>query len=147
MATTSSSFKVGNSSAVNEACAGPLILCTEAKKADLHPMSSTVSMKQNVLVNLSTLKEKKLQAEVLWCLERVYTHTSLRKAARDVKMMKLMFPDSEIAASMQLERTKISYMIVFVLAYHFRQELQGSLQLCDYFVVAFDESLNKISQS
>ena len=149
VATTSSStsFEVGTSSAVSETRARPSMLSTGTTYADMHPTPSTVSLKQNVLLNLSTLQEKKLQAEVLWCLESVYTHTSLRKAARDVKMMKLMFPDSEIAASMQLERTKISYMIVFGLAHHFREELQRSLQSCDYFVAAFDESLNKISQS
>ena len=113
MATTSSStsFEVGTSSAVSETHARPSMLSTGTTYADMHPTPSSVLLKQNVLLNLSTLQEKKLQAEVLWCLESVYTHTSLRKAARDVKMMKLMFPDSEIAASMQLERTKISYMI------------------------------------
>ncbi|KAG8177626.1 hypothetical protein JTE90_019653 [Oedothorax gibbosus] len=110
------------------------MLSTEIHTDAVQRMSSTTSIKPNILVNFSTLPEKKLRAEVLCCLESVYTYTSLRKAARDVKMMKLMFPDSEIAASMQLERTKISYTIVFDLAYHFRQELQRLLQCCDYLV-------------
>lgn len=58
-----------------------------------------------------------------------------------------MFSDSKIASSMQLQRTKISYVVTCGIAPFFKSELLQDVQKCDYFSVGFDESLNKISQS
>ena len=87
------------------------------------------------------------KAEIIWCMESVYTHSSVRKAARDIQIMKIMFQDSKIAAKLQLGRTKLMYVIVFGLAPYFKEELLKTIQDSNNFVLAFDESLNKVSQS
>lgn len=59
-----------------------------------------------------------------------------------------MFPDSEIACKMQLQRTKIRYNLVHGLGPHFLEELRKELEgeSVDFVTVGFDESLNKVAQ-
>jgi len=57
-----------------------------------------------------------------------------------------MFPDSEIAKKFQLGSTKMAYLIKFGLSPHFHTELLAEIRECDRYVVAFDESLNKVTQ-
>jgi len=46
----------------------------------------------------------------------------------------------------KLQRTKLTYTIVHGLAKHFLHELQDNIKKVDFFTIAFDESLNKISE-
>lgn len=92
------------------------------------------------------LKEDITKAEILWCLEAVATHKSLRSAEKDVKMFSHIFTDSQIAKGMQLGRDKMMYYLVFGIAPFFKEILLKDISLCDRFVIGFDESLNKISQ-
>lgn len=91
------------------------------------------------------LNDDVTKAEVLWAIQCVMTHKSMRSAASDVSLFLEMFPDSQIAGKMKMQKDKISYTIVFGLAPYFRQEL---LKLCqtNCIVIGFDESLNKVSQ-
>lgn len=57
-----------------------------------------------------------------------------------------MFPDSEIASNMSLQRTKLSYNIIYGIAPYFQEQLIRDVKECDAFVILFDESLNKIAQ-
>ena len=57
-----------------------------------------------------------------------------------------MFPDSSIAHAFKLGRTKCAYMINHGLAPYFRDTLIEKVQKCNYFVICFDESLNKVVQ-
>lgn len=90
--------------------------------------------------------ESVTRAEIIWCLSSVMSHKSLRCAANDVSVFPLMFPDSDIASKMQLQRTKIGYVILQGLAPYFHNELKKELVECSEFVVGFDESLNKVAQ-
>lgn len=47
---------------------------------------------------------------------------------------------------MELQRTKLSFTIVFGLAPFFKRNLTNQISKCDQFVITFDESLNKVSQ-
>lgn len=58
-----------------------------------------------------------------------------------------MFPDNEVIKKMQLERTKIGYLVSFGLAPHFKKQLLDEVKVCSSFVISFDESLNKVSQN
>ena len=91
-------------------------------------------------------KEEVMKAEILWCLQIIITHRSLRSAEKDVKMFSHIFSDSDIAKGMHLGRGKMMYSIVFGIAPFFKNELMKDVCMCDYFVIGFDESLNKISQ-
>lgn len=57
-----------------------------------------------------------------------------------------MFPDSKVASNIKSQRTKLSYTIVHGLSKHFLYELQDTLKNVDCFTIAFDQSLNKISE-
>lgn len=86
------------------------------------------------------------KAEIFWCLQTIITHKSMRSAAKDVEIFKVMFSDSEIANKMQLQRTKIAYSILYGLAPFFKDQLMSKITTCTYFAVGFDESLNKVTQ-
>ena len=92
-------------------------------------------------------RDEVTRAEILWCLHLVRNHTSQRSGEEAVELFPKMFHDSEIAKKMKLHRTKIGYMITYGLAPHFFQELNDLCAQCDYIVIGFDESLNKVAQS
>lgn len=98
--------------------------------------------------NITTFFEKDAttKAEILWALQCVYSHLSMSAGGACIETMKLMFPDSNIASNIKLQRTKLTYTIVHGLAKHFLYELQDILKKVDCFTIAFDESLNKISE-
>lgn len=93
------------------------------------------------------LKKVEVQkAEILWCLNVVWNHASLRTAAKSVSLFPTMFSDSLIAKSMQLQKDKVSYTICFGLAPYFEKKLAQHLKELPFVAVSFDESLNKVSQ-
>lgn len=57
-----------------------------------------------------------------------------------------MFPDSKIAESVTVGRTKMSYLVTFGLAPFFNQILLKEIADCAKYVICFDEALNKIAQ-
>ena len=57
-----------------------------------------------------------------------------------------MFPDSKIAKSFELSRTKLKYVNNFRIALYFRDILYNHLQKSDCFVISFDKSLNDYAQ-
>lgn len=73
------------------------------------------------------------------------THTSLRTAGRDAEFFKILFPDSDIAQRMHLQRDKVGYLLAYGIAPYFERELLDKLIKCDFLVVGFDESLNKVA--
>ncbi|XP_049522642.1 uncharacterized protein LOC125945108 [Dermacentor silvarum] len=87
-----------------------------------------------------------IKAEVMWCLNAVMTHTSLRAAAASASLFPLMFPSSATAKKMQLGKDKVGYTIVHGLAPFFRESLVSEVSQASHLVVAFDESLNKVAQ-
>ena len=76
----------------------------------------------------------------------VLSHESESSGGKSVNVFPLMFTDSEIAKKMKLQRTKIAYTINFGLAPYFFSDLQNVCRECDYIVLGFDESLNKVAQ-
>lgn len=92
------------------------------------------------------LKENVTKAEIKWCLQAISTHKSLRSASKDASFFKDLFPDSEIAKNMQLSKDKIAYMIVYGISLHIRDIILEKIIPCEYFVLGFDESFNKVSQ-
>ena len=91
-------------------------------------------------------KDKKTRAEILWCLDCVMNHRSMRSAAKSVDLFKIMFTDSAIANSLELQKSKIGYTLLFGIAPHFKNELVQIIQKCNEFVIGFDESFNKVCQ-
>ena len=94
-----------------------------------------------MLIPASTLK-----AEVFWSLKVVSSHFSLRLCLRLNGLFKAMFIDSEIAKSFQLSKTKCGYLINYGLAPYFKDVLLKSINSSEFFVLSYDESLNKVLQ-
>ena len=53
-----------------------------------------------------------------------------------------MFPDSEVAKSVHLSKTKCAYYVVFGLAPYFKELLVKDIKLSPFYSLSFDESLN-----
>ncbi|XP_063226873.1 uncharacterized protein LOC134541567 [Bacillus rossius redtenbacheri] len=114
---------------------------SQDSKPDIHSQETTSKNISHFLLNDSVV-----HAEIIWCLNMILSHNSMRNAASSVNLFPIMFPDSQIACKMQLQRTKLAYSIVHGLAPHFHKELIRKLKECKYCVVGFDESLNKVAQ-
>ncbi|XP_046393340.1 uncharacterized protein LOC124161149 isoform X1 [Ischnura elegans] len=97
-------------------------------------------------LNTWLMKQDTTKAEILWCIYCVTSHTSLSSGGKAVQLFPTMFPDSMIAAKMELGRNKIAYSLVHGLAPHFHDVITSKLTKLDFVVVLFDESLNKCSQ-
>ena len=88
-----------------------------------------------------------LRAEILWALKVVNNHFSLRSCLGLNEIFKEMFPDSDIAKSFKLSKTKCGYVINYGLAPYFRDLLVEMISSSPFYVVSFDESMNKILQN
>ena len=58
-----------------------------------------------------------------------------------------MFPDHPVVEKFQLAQTKLMYITNFWLAPHFQDILKQKINNSDFFIVSFDESLNKSTQT
>lgn len=112
---------------------------TTVEQSKEHP---TITLAQHPSMATFLSKENVTKAEILWCLELVAGHSSMRAAASCVELFPVMFPDSQIAAKIQLGRIKIGYFLVHGLAPYFHSELLEDFSPCSEIVVGFDESLN-----
>lgn len=113
---------------------------------DLQPIPAQQAPQPKNAIKSFVLAESVTKSEVFWCLEIVMNHIPFRVAARCAENFKVQFPDSDIAAKIQLQRTKIGYTVVFGLAPYFKENLEKDISNCPHLVVCFDESLNKVSQ-
>lgn len=64
-----------------------------------------------------------INAEVMWCLNAVMTHTSYRAAAASASLFPLMFLSSATAKKVQLGKDKVGYTVVYGLAPFFKEIL------------------------
>ena len=55
-----------------------------------------------------------------------------------------MFSDSDIAKKFQMSKIKVSYVIIFGLAYYFCNSLITLVKKSPFYTLLFDESLNKV---
>lgn len=97
-------------------------------------------------VSSMLVKDTVVKAEILWALQVVQSHFSYNSCDHLAETFSAMFTDSDIAKQFSLGRDKVSYTIAYGLAPFFHQELVDLIKTCDYFVIAFDESLNKSIQ-
>lgn len=88
-----------------------------------------------------------LKAETLWILNSVTSHWSCKSAGDSIHVLKLMFPDNEIARRMSCAETKCAYVTNFGIAPHFSQLLTDRVKNQRNHVLLFDESLNDNLQS
>ena len=104
------------------------------------PLSSPQTV-ESLIVLVSALR-----AEVLWVFKVLKNNFSLRSCFDLNDLFKSMFPNSEIAKTFKLSRTKCGYLINYGLALFFRDVLLKSINASPYFMISYDESMNKILQ-
>lgn len=103
----------------------------------------------NPMMNNSNSFDSKIdlaKAEILWALNMIVTHTSYRTASKSIDIMRSMFQDSPIAQNITFGKTKAAYLVLFGLAPYFENLIEKYLKTSKYYVVCFDESLNKVAQ-
>lgn len=84
-----------------------------------------------------------IKAEIVWALKCVMSHYSMN-SSKDMKtVLQLMFPDSIIAKKITIGSSKLSYMICYGLAPYVHSRLVRSVQKCNWFVICFDETMNR----
>ena len=89
------------------------------------------------LYNSDTIK-----AEIIWTLKSVMDGFSVRSNDELNETLSAMFPDSNIAGSFSLARTKSMYAINHGIYPYFKSLLLSSLSQSNIHVYSFDESLN-----
>ena len=109
---------------------------------------SLTKQKEIIPKNVSSYDVRK--AEILLVMQSVVSHISHNSINSFPDLFRLMFPDSNIASSMELGRTKIGYIINHGPAPYFKDKLFKSLvpaclSNAPRFVSCFDESFNKVS--
>jgi len=91
-------------------------------------------------------RDEVTKAEVLWTLKSVMSHQSYNSATGLNDLLMRMFPDSDIASKFRLGADKMAYIVKFGLAPYFYEELVSELNFAEHYVIAFDESMNRICQ-
>lgn len=110
---------------------------TETNKCTVPKLSSSlmssvsdenISKKPKTYFKSTLEHEQTTKAEIIWALHVISSHIkSMSAGGQSIKMMKCMFPDSEIANNISLQRTKLTYIINYGLARYFRIELEDIL--------------------
>ena len=81
-------------------------------------------------------------ADILWALEMVQSNFSGNSCDNKFLLFQKMFPDSTIAKSSSMQRTKFAYTVNFGLAPFFFSDLLKKVKKSPFFAISFDESLN-----
>lgn len=81
-------------------------------------------------------------ADILWALEMVQSNFSGNSCDNKFLLFQKMFPDSTIAKSSSMQRTKFAYTVNFGLAPFFFSDLLEKVKKSPFFAISFDESLN-----
>ena len=149
-----------NSSVIDTIRIGVCALVSHAARAKhkerlrtYNPISSLCSMNKNV--NKDTPKATSTprldslmssvavsQAEIYWAMKVHWSHLSFRSCLNLNELFWKMFPDSQVAKSFQLSKTKCAYYIVFGLTPYFKELLVKDIKLSPFYLLSFDEYLN-----
>ncbi|GBM06008.1 hypothetical protein AVEN_49398-1 [Araneus ventricosus] len=109
-------------------------------------LCNVVASPNNSTMKTFIINNMVMKAKIKWCLQTIMCHKSVRSASAYVVLLKTMFPDSQIAQQMQLQRTKIGYSILYGISRYFKDDLLSKLTALKCYTVGFDKSLNHVSQ-
>jgi hypothetical protein len=124
-------------SAIGIESSGPSTAATE---------SSQMMPSKKSLIGKYLIKDQVVRAEIIWALNGVMSHSSLRGNANSAQLFPIMFPDSDIAQQFKMQKDKNAYVVTFGLGPYFQSQLCSRLHECSFFSISFDESLNRIAQ-
>ena len=104
--------------------------------------SSDVQHKKQCTLPGFVLNSGFTEAEILWVIQTVLTHSSLCSCDGLSKLFARMFSGSVIAKSFTLGRAKCSYFVNFGIAPYLKELLLAKLKSSIFFVTCYDELLN-----
>jgi hypothetical protein len=111
-----------------------------------HALSSSTDLSITATSAASNLgvfnDDTRTRAEILWVLKIIASNYSFNSAECVPLLLQAMFPDSEVAKNFSCSESKARYMATFGLAPYLLDVLMDKVK-DDYFVLLFDESLNK----
>ncbi|CAF4757580.1 unnamed protein product, partial [Rotaria sp. Silwood2] len=81
-------------------------------------------------------------AETLWTMNAARQGYSYLSCDESGDLFRRMFPDSQIAHELKMERTKLSYVVSHDLEPFFHRNLVEDIKQCERFVLCFDEQKN-----
>ncbi|XP_065306041.1 uncharacterized protein [Dermacentor albipictus] len=116
------------------------------KRADPSSMPPATSTPAQITVCGFLLKKDVAKAEIVWFMNAVMAHASLRSVASSAAPFPLVLQSCEIVKKMQLGKDKVEYTICHDIAPFFQKKLLSALAEVSYIAVAFNESLNKVAQ-
>ena len=83
----------------------------------------------------------------MWSVKHVLSGYSDNSVKDTITLFQTIFQDSKAAMKMELGPTKLHYVVNYGIAPYFKNILKEDITSSDYFVVSFDESLNKTIQN
>ena len=92
------------------------------------------------------LKNKVINAEILWCLKLVEGHLSYNSCSNISEIFKIVFSCSDVTCQFSFRKTKACYMILYRIAPYCKAELLGQINSSPQFSLSFDERLNTALQ-
>ena len=104
------------------------------------PSSRKDTSSNKIDLMMSTLAVS--HSEIFWALKVLTLHHSFCSCLYLNYLFLVMFPDSDIAKSFQLSKTKCAYFIVHGLAPYFIEILLQEIKKSPTYSTLFDESLN-----
>ena len=108
---------------------------------------NTATISKVVSIPTPTMKNSEIiTTEIYWALKVVQSNLSLNSCNDLNSLFWKMFPNSDIARSYFMAKTKLSYVNNFGILTHFRTLLLEKLAKSKFYTVCFDESLNEIVQ-
>ena len=130
----------------------------EKRKVFFRTSSTRTDEKKNVSYAKNDVESQKaldmylynsdtIKAEIIWTLKSVMDGFSVQSNDELSETLSAMFPDSKIAGSFSMARTKSMYAINHGTCPNFKSLLLSSLSQSNIHVYSFDESLNNITQT
>ena len=85
-------------------------------------------------------------AEIRWVMKVVTSHFSYCSCINFNSLLASMFPDSQIAKSFQMSKTKCSYDIMYGLEPYYKEEVIQKVKASPNYAILLNESLNHCLQ-
>ena len=92
-------------------------------------------------------KTETLRAEIIWSMKCITSHYSYKSCEDINAIFHTMFPDSSVAEKFTCGERKCAYLCTFGIAPYLKLKLSDCIKNQPYYVLLFDESLNKITQN
>ena len=135
---------------VTNSTKSPSTTTSESTSAVVSPATDSASTSKPASIQ-PTIEQYALpvnlaKAEILWSMKVILNHFSLRSCLGIGDLFRTMFPDSDVAQTFELSKTKCGYYMNFGLAPYYRNILNEDINRSPFYTAIFDETLNQMVQ-